>query len=121
MWELIILSPSIPESLTAAKLTDFSVFQKNTVYMYLVIFTVVLFSRISRVRPSQIFPLQFMSIYSNENIRKNSEIKPSRISTPSPKSWKYLYAKIMAFTVLGKHFWQYRGKSNLPQKNMKID
>ena len=32
------------------------------------IFAVVLFSRISRVKPSRKFPLQFMSIYSNDNI-----------------------------------------------------
>ena len=30
---------------------------------------------------------------------ENREIKLSRISTPSPKSQKYLYAKIMAYTV----------------------
>ena len=34
------------------------------------IFAVVLFSRISRVTPSRKFPLQFMSIYSNDNISK---------------------------------------------------
>ena len=31
--------------------------------------------------------------------RKNREIKPSRISAPSPKLWKYLYTKIMVYTV----------------------
>ena len=40
---------------------------------------------------SRKFPLQFMSIYSNEYIRKNHEIKPSWISAPSPKSRKCLY------------------------------
>ena len=30
---------------------------------------------------------------------KNNEIKPSQISAPSPKPQKYLYAKIMAYTV----------------------
>ena len=30
---------------------------------------------------------------------ENREIKPSRISTPSPKPRKYLYVKIMAYTV----------------------
>ena len=37
--------------------------------VYVVIFAMVLFSQISRVRSSRKFPLQFMSIYSNENIR----------------------------------------------------
>ena len=32
------------------------------------------FSRISRARPSQKFPLQFMSIYSNDNIRKIAKL-----------------------------------------------
>ena len=36
-----------------------------------------------------------MSIY-----QENCEIKPSRISAPGPKSRKYLYVKIMAYTVL---------------------
>ena len=30
---------------------------------------------------------------------ENREIKPSRISTPNPKLRKYLYSKIMAYTV----------------------
>ena len=30
---------------------------------------------------------------------ENCEIKPSRISEPSPKPQKYLYAKIMAYTL----------------------
>ena len=34
----------------------------------------VLFSRISRARPSRKFPLQFMSIYSNDNIRKIAKL-----------------------------------------------
>ena len=38
------------------------------------IFAVVLFSRISRVKPSQKFPLQFMSIYSNDNISKIAKL-----------------------------------------------
>ena len=48
----------------------------NQTYMYVhvhvtvraEIFAVVLFSRISRVKPSRKFPLQFMSNYSNDNI-----------------------------------------------------
>ena len=32
------------------------------------------FSRISRARPSRKFPLQFMSIYSNDNIRKIAKL-----------------------------------------------
>ena len=31
---------------------------------------------------------------------ENHEIKPSLISAPSPKPRKYMYAKIMAYTVL---------------------
>ena len=38
------------------------------------IFAVVLFSRISRVQPSRKFPLQFMSIYSNDNISKIAKL-----------------------------------------------
>ena len=42
--------------------------------VYAVIFARVLFSRISRARPSRKFPLQFMSIYSNDNIRKIAKL-----------------------------------------------
>ena len=38
------------------------------------IFAVVLFSRISRVKPSRKFPLQFMYIYSNDNISKIAKL-----------------------------------------------
>ena len=38
------------------------------------IFAVVLFSRISRVKPLRKFPLQFMSIYSNDNISKIAKL-----------------------------------------------
>ena len=38
------------------------------------IFAVVLFSRISRVKPSRKFRLQFMSIYSNDNISKIAKL-----------------------------------------------
>ena len=38
------------------------------------IFAVVLFSRISRGKPSRKFPLQFMSIYSNDNISKIAKL-----------------------------------------------
>ena len=38
------------------------------------IFAVVLFARISRVKPSRKFPLQFMSIYSNDNISKIAKL-----------------------------------------------
>ena len=38
------------------------------------IFAVVLFLRISRVKPSRKFPLQFMSIYSNDNISKIAKL-----------------------------------------------
>ena len=43
-------------------------------------FTVVLFSRnISRVKPSQKFPLQFMSIHSNDNISKIAKLTPREL------------------------------------------
>ena len=35
----------------------------------------------------------------NRDIDKNHEIKPSWISIPNPKLWKYLYVKIMVYTV----------------------
>ena len=43
------------------------------------IFAVVLFSRISRVKPSRKFPLQFMSIYSNDNISKIMKLIPREL------------------------------------------
>ena len=43
------------------------------------IFAVVLFSRISRVKPSRKFPLQFMSIYSNDNISKIAKLTPPEL------------------------------------------
>ena len=43
------------------------------------IFAVVLFSRISRVKPSRKFPLQFMSIYSNDNISKVAKLTPREL------------------------------------------
>ena len=42
------------------------------------------FSRISRVKSSRKFPLQFMSIYSNDNISKIAQINHSRITAPGP-------------------------------------
>ena len=48
---------------------------------------------------SRNIPLQYtcMAIYRNENI---PQIKPWQISPPSPKSWKHLYAKMMAYTAV---------------------
>ena len=43
------------------------------------IFTVVLFSRILRVKPLRKFPLQFMSIYSNDNISKIVKLTPREL------------------------------------------
>ena len=57
------------------------------------IFAVVLFSRISRVKPSRKFPLQFMSIYSNDNISKIAKLTTREL----PHLAKT--AKIMAYTV----------------------
>ena len=39
----------------------------------------LLFSRISRVRPSRKFPLQFMSIYNDENIKKITKLTPREL------------------------------------------
>ena len=47
---------------------------ENEVTVRAEIFAVVLFSRISRVKPSRKFPLQFMSIYSNDNISKIAKL-----------------------------------------------
>ena len=44
---------------------------------------------------SQKFQLQYMAIYSNENITKIAK----SIYPPSPKSQKYLYVKYLAYTV----------------------
>ena len=53
-----------------------------------------LFSRILRVNPRKNFHLNiWLFIVLKENI------KPSWISPPSPKSWKYLYVKYMVYTV----------------------
>ena len=53
---------------------------RGTCTVYVVIFEMVLFLRILRVRSSRKFPLQFMSIYSDENRQKNREINPMQIS-----------------------------------------
>ena len=56
------------------------------------IFAVVLFSRISRVKPSRKFPLQFMSIYSNDNNSKIAKLTTREL----PHLAKTV--KIMAYT-----------------------
>ena len=48
-----------------------------TVTVYLGFFAVVLFSR---VRPSRKFPVQYMSIYSNENCRKIVKLTPRKFT-----------------------------------------
>ena len=63
--------------------------------LYLVIFMVVLVLRISWVSPRENFH-QYMTIHSNENITK---LSPCEVPNIWPKSWKYLYAKYMAYTV----------------------
>ena len=59
-----------------AKTAKITVRENNGVYSTVraEIFAVVLFSRISRVKPSRKFPLQFMSIYSNDNISKIAKL-----------------------------------------------
>ena len=61
------------------------VFASNFGILYTWIFPRILASQIS-----QKFPLQFVEMKTTEN----SEIKPSRNAAPSPKLWKYLYAKL---------------------------
>ena len=57
------------------------------------IFAVVLFSRNSRVKLSRKFPLQFMSIYSNDNISKIAMLTTRELSHLAKT------VKIMAYTV----------------------
>ena len=45
----------------------------------------------SRVKPSRKFPLQFMSIYSNENIRKIMKL--------SPRELPHLVQNVLKYTV----------------------
>ena len=67
--------------------------------VYVLIFAVVLFSRMSRVRPSQKFPLQFMSTYSNTTIRKITKLSlcefphlvQSRENICTRKVWRIQY------------------------------
>ena len=60
------------------------------------------------IRTSRKFPLQFMSIYSDENIRKIVKLSPREFPHLVPKPLKYLYGKIMVYTVIhsstGKSF-----------------
>ena len=66
--------------------------------VYVVIFAVVLFSRISRVRPHKHFHFN-ICIFIVMKTSTNREIKLSRISPLSQKSLKYLCAKYLAYTV----------------------
>ena len=68
------------------------------VTVYMVIFAIVLVSQISRVRPRESFHFN-LCLFIVWKHQKNCKINPSRISAPSPKSWKYLYVKIMVYTV----------------------
>ena len=61
-----------PPSLFRVKWKVCTILKQHTVRAE--IFAVVLFSRISRVKPSRKFPLQFMSIYSNDNISKIAKL-----------------------------------------------
>ena len=69
--------------------------QKVSDAMFITLLVVIFANFASQT--SRKFPLQFMSIYSNENIRKIAKLS-SWISAPIPKPRKYLYAKIMAYT-----------------------
>ena len=63
--------------------------QSTTVFFYKLLFSRGFYFREFREPdPSRKFPLLFMSIYSNDNIRKNREINHSRITAPSPKTRK---------------------------------
>ena len=71
--------------------TPFAKVQRKTQYITNTVYVVIFASQSSRK-----FPLQYMAIYSyNENIMKIAKLSP-----PSPKSQKYLYAKYMPYTVL---------------------
>ena len=59
-------------------------------------FAVVLFSQISRVSPRENFHFNIWLFIVMETAQK-SQIKPSRISPPCPKSRKHLYAEYMAY------------------------
>ena len=67
--------------------------KKNTVNV--VIFAVVLFSRISPVSLREHFHFNIWWKH-----HKSREIKPSQISPPSPQSQTYLYMKYMVYTVI---------------------
>ena len=70
----------------------------NTPMYCAVIFTRVLFSRISRVRTSQKFPHQFVSIYSNKNSSKIAILSHRKFLHPSPKLRKYLRENYGVYT-----------------------
>ena len=67
MGDLIVLSPPILESLTSSKLTDFSV-------LYKLLFSRGFYFREFREPDLAKIPLQFMYIYSNDNIRKIAKL-----------------------------------------------
>ena len=85
--------------------------------MYMVIFAVLLFSQISRVRPRKNFHFN-LCLFIVTKTSENGEINPSQISAPSPKSRKYLYAKMMAYTV--GIFWEKIWKTLKKTKETKI-
>ena len=72
--------------------------------VYVVIFAVVLLSRISRVRPRENFHFN-LCLFKVMKTSEYREIKPLQISKPSPKPQKYLYAKTMAYTVFVYYFY----------------
>ena len=56
------------------KLLKLYIFKSGRYYCISCYFREGFISRISRSRPSRKFPLQFMSIYSNDNIRKIAKL-----------------------------------------------
>ena len=75
------------------------------------IFAVVLFSRISRVKPSRKFPLQFMSIYSNDNISQIAKLttrelphlaKTAKITVREYNGVYSIFFKLQILVILSK-------------------
>ena len=85
--------PSLDFSLESGFNTQTSISSINILYE-------LKFSRISWVKPSRKFPLQLMSIYSNDNISKIAKLTTRELPHLAKKS-ENNYAKIMAYTVWG--------------------
>ena len=77
---------------------------KQKITVHVVIFAVVLCLLISRVSPRENFHFDIYGYFIIENITKCTKLSHCKlIFPPSQKSWTYLYAKYMAYTVVEKH------------------